>query len=88
VVNHSKQTLREVRLQTLYSWRWKNENRPGKDDPGRATYYLLDKEIPPGQTVRFGYKPSAPLAARDDGEFDISVKVAGFAQVFPGVAPK
>jgi membrane protein involved in colicin uptake len=33
VVNHSKQTLREVRLQTLYSWRWKNENRPGKDDP-------------------------------------------------------
>jgi hypothetical protein len=74
LVNHSKQTLREVRLQILYSWRWKDEHRPGKDDPGRATYYVLDKEIPPGQTVRFNYKSSPP--------FDISVKVAGFAQVF------
>jgi hypothetical protein len=88
LVNHSKQTLREVRLQILYSWRWKNEHRPGKDDPGRATYYVLDKEIPPGQTLRFNYKPTPPLAARDDGEFDISVKVAGFAQVFPPAAAK
>jgi hypothetical protein len=83
LVNHSKQTLREIRLQILYSWRWKNENHPGRDDPGRATYYVLDKEIPPGQTVQFNYKPSPPLASRDDGEFDISVKVAGFAQVVP-----
>jgi hypothetical protein len=88
LVNHSKQTLREVRLQILYSWRWKNEHRPGQDDPGRATYYVLDKEIPPGQTVRFNYKPSPPLPAREDGQFDISVKVAGFAQVFPGGAAR
>jgi hypothetical protein len=88
LVNHSKQTLREVRLQILYSWRWKNEHRPGKDDPGGATYYVLDKEIPPGQTVRFNYKPTPPLPARDDGEFDISVKVAGFAQVFPPSAAR
>lgn len=88
LVNHTKQTLREVRLQILYSWRWKNELRPGKDDPGRATYYVLDQEIPPGQTVRFNYKPSPPLASRDDGQFDISVKVVGFAQVFPGGAQR
>jgi hypothetical protein len=88
LINHSKQTLREVRLQILYSWRWKNEHRPGPDDPGRATYYVLDKEIPPGQTVRFNYKPSPPLPAREDGQFDISVKVAGFAQVFPGAAAR
>jgi hypothetical protein len=88
LVNHSKQTLREVRLQILYSWRWNNEHRPGKDDPGRATYYVLDKEIPPGQSVGFNYKPTPPLPARDDGQFDISVKVAGFAQVFPGTALK
>ncbi len=88
VVNHTKQTLRDVRLQILYSWRWKNEYQPGKDDPGRATYYVLNQEIPPGQTLRFNYKPSPPLAARDDGQFDISVKVAGFAQVFPGGAQK
>ena len=88
VVNNTKQTLRDVRLQILYSWRWKNEYQPGKDDPGRATYYVLNQEIPPGQTLRFNYKPSPPLAAREDGQFDISVKVAGFAQVFPGGAPK
>lgn len=88
LVNHTKQTLREVRLQILYSWRWKDEHHPGKDDPGRATYYLLDQEISPGQTVRFNYKPSPPLASREDGQFDISVKVVGFAQVFPGAAQR
>jgi flagellar biosynthesis GTPase FlhF len=88
LVNHTKQTLREVRLQILYSWRWKNEHHPGKDDPGRATYHVLDQEIPPGQTVRFNYRPSPPLASREDGQFDISVKVVGFAQVFPGGAQR
>ncbi len=85
VVNNSKQTLRDVQLQILYSWRWNNEYQPGKDDPGRASYYVLDREILPGQTVRFNYKPSPPFAPRADGQFDISVKVVGFAQVFqPG----
>lgn len=88
LVNHTKQTLREVRLQILYSWRWKDEHHPGKDDPGRAAYYLLDQEIPPGQTVRFNYKPSPPLASREDGQFDITVKIVGFAQVFPGGASR
>ena len=88
VVNNSKQTLRDVRLQILYSWRWKNEYQPGKDDPGKAIYHVLEQEIPPGQTVRFNYEPSPPFASREDGQFDIGVKVVGFAQVFPGTALK
>jgi hypothetical protein len=88
VVNNSKQTLRDVRLQILYSWRWKNEYQPGKDDPGKAIFHVLEQEIPAGQTVRFNYKPSPPFASREDGQFDISVKVVGFAQVFPGSALK
>jgi hypothetical protein len=87
VVNNSKQTLRDVRLQVLYSWRWKNEHQPGKDDPGKAIYHVLDKEIPPGQTVRFHYQPSPPFASRDDGQFDIGVKIVGYAEVFPGTTP-
>jgi len=83
VVNNSKQTLRDLQLQIIYSWRWKNEYHPGKDDPGMARYYVLNREIPSGQTARFDYKPSPPLASREDGQFDISVKVVGFAQVFP-----
>ena len=88
VVNNSKQTLRDVRLQILYSWRWKNEYQPGKDDPGKAIYHVLEQEIPPGQAVRFKYEPSPPFASREDGQFDIGVKVVGFAQVFPGNALK
>jgi hypothetical protein len=83
VVNNSKQTLRDLQLQIVYSWRWKNEYHPGKDDPGMARYHVLNREIPSGQTARFDYKPSPPLASREDGQFDISVKVVGFAQVFP-----
>jgi hypothetical protein len=88
IANNSTQTLRDVQLQILYSWRWKNEYHPGKEDPGRASYYVLDREIPSGQTARFNYKPSPPFAARTDGEFDITVKVVGFAEVFPGGAAK
>ena len=83
VVNHSKQTVRDVRLQILHSWRWKNEFRPGTDDPGRAVYYSVDQEVAPGQSIRFTYKPSPPLPARTDGSFENSVSIVGFAQVFP-----
>jgi hypothetical protein len=82
VVNHSKQTLREVQLQILYSWRWQDETHPGADDPGRAAYHMVGKEIPAGQSARFDYKPVPPLPVRKDGSFEISVKVVGFAQVY------
>ncbi|HEU4345023.1 MAG TPA: hypothetical protein VFU31_26020 [Candidatus Binatia bacterium] len=82
VVNHSKQTLRDVQLQILYSWRWKDEFRPGTSDPGTAAHYVIDKEIPPGQSIPFRYKPSAPLPSRADGHFETTVTIAGFAEVF------
>jgi hypothetical protein len=87
VVNNSKQTLRDVRLQILYSWRWKDETHPGKDDPGKGIYHVLKQDIPAGQIVRFNYEPSPPFAVREDGQFDISVMIAGFAEVFEGSAP-
>jgi hypothetical protein len=82
VVNNSKQTLRDVQLQITYSWRWKNEFQPGTDDPGRAVYHAIEREIPPGQTARFEYKPQPPLPSRSDGYFETTVKVIGFAQVY------
>ena len=42
LVNNSPHAVRAVELQILYSWRWKDEFRPGKDDPGRAEYVALD----------------------------------------------
>jgi hypothetical protein len=82
VVNTSKQTVRDVEIQILYSWRWKDEFHPGKDDPGRAVYVTIDREIPPGQSAPFNYKPSPPLPVRKDGYFDISVKVVGFTRIY------
>jgi hypothetical protein len=82
VVNHSKQTLRDVQLQIIYSWRWNNEYHPRADDPGRAVYVMVTGEIPPGQSARFSYDPAPPLPPRRDGYFEISIKVVGFAQVY------
>jgi hypothetical protein len=80
-VNNSRQTLRDVQLRILYSWRWNNEFRPGGDDPGRVVYQTIDREIPPGQSARFNYKPSPPLPNRKDGYFDVSVKVVDFTTI-------
>jgi hypothetical protein len=85
LVNNSRQTLRDIELQILYSWRWKNEFHPGTDDPGRAVYITVKKELPPGQSTQFEYRPSPPLAARTDGYFEVSVKVVGFAQIYGDV---
>jgi hypothetical protein len=85
LVNNSKQTLRDIELQILHSWRWKNEFHPGTNDPGKAAYITINKEIPPGQSTQFEYKPSPPLPARSDGNFDVSVKVVGFAQIYGDV---
>jgi hypothetical protein len=43
---------------------------------------MVGKDIPAGQSARFDYKPSPPLPVRNDGSFEISVKVVGFAQVY------
>ena len=82
IVNSSKQTVRDVQLQIVYSWRWNNEFHPGTDDPGRAFYQTIDTEIAPGQSARFSYKPSPPLSARKDGHFDSMIKIVGFTQVY------
>ena len=82
VANTSQQTVRDVELQILYSWRWQDEFQPGKDDPGRAVYVTIDREITPGQSAPFNYKPSPPNRIRKDGHFDIGVKVVGLSRVY------
>ena len=82
VANTSKQTVRDLELQILYSWRWQDEYHPGKDDPGRAVYVTVDREIAPGQSVPFNYKPAPPVPSRKDGYFDIGVKVVGLTRVY------
>jgi len=81
VLNKSSGLLRDVQLLIRYVWLWKDEMRPGKDDPGMAVYSTLEKEIPPGGRAPFTYRPSPPLPSRSDGRFETTVSVAGFTEV-------
>lgn len=82
LVNQSQRLVRDVQLLIRYTWLWKNEFRPGQDDPGMAVYYTVERSIPPGQSVRFTYKPSSPLPSRPDGTYETTVSVAGFTEVY------
>jgi hypothetical protein len=82
IVNNSSDTPRDVVVDIRYSWLWADEYHPGKDDPGRTVYYTAAKEIPPGGSARFEYKPSPPLPVRRDGSFLVDVKIAGFERVY------
>ena len=42
----------------------------------------LDREIAPGQSAPFNYKPAPPVASRKDGYFEIGVKVVGLTRVY------
>jgi len=72
--------VRDVELLIRYDWLWKNEFRPGEDNPGRAVYYTVPGEIPPGGQTTFTYRADPPLPARSDGRFNTSVEVVGFVE--------
>jgi hypothetical protein len=82
LVNRSPQGVYGVELQVLYSWRWNSDYHPGRDDPGRAEYFKIEREISPGQRVPFVHQPSPPLPLRKDGTFDITIKVISFTKIF------
>jgi hypothetical protein len=82
VVNHSRNTLRDVQLLIRYIWLWENETKPGNNDPSVSFYYNLPGEIPPGGRASFTFKPSQPLAKASAGHFETSASIAGFSEVF------
>ena len=81
LANTSGKVLRDVQLLIQHDWRWRNEFRPGGDDPSRAVYYVVPEEIPPGGQTKFTYRTDPPLPERSDGHFDTSVRVVGFVEV-------
>ena len=83
IVNYSPRTLRDVELLVRHVWHWKNEFRPGNDNPGMASYHTVVEEIPPGGSVPFTSMQLSPLPSRADGQFETLVSVAGFTEVIP-----
>src|SRR5439155_500144 len=43
LTNRSDKVLRDVQLLIQYDWLWKNEFRPGEDNPGRAVYHTVPR---------------------------------------------
>jgi len=80
IVNNLPHEVRDVQLLIRHVWHWKNEFRPGTDDPGTAAYYTVEKTIPPRGKVSFTYKADG-LPKRSDGHFETMVSVAGYAEV-------
>jgi hypothetical protein len=83
IVNDSPRTLHDVELLVRHVWHWKNEFRPGDDNPGMASYFPAVKEILPGGSAPFTYTYLSPLPSRADGQFETMVSVAGFTEVIP-----
>jgi hypothetical protein len=83
LVNKSPRTIRDVQLLIRYTWLWSNEMHPGEESPGDAVYHTFEGDIAPGGSKPFTYRPASPLPARTDGRFEVSVAVAGYAEIVP-----
>lgn len=85
VVNNSSRTIRDVQLQIRYTWLWNNEMRPGDDSLSDTVYYTAEGDIPPGGNKPFTNRgsPLRSLRARSDGRYEVTVSVAGFAEIIP-----
>lgn len=81
VTNQTDDVLREVRLLIQFTWLWADERNPGPVSPGRAFFYTIPQDIPPGGSVSFSYRPPEPLPERPDGRYQASAHVVGFTEV-------
>jgi hypothetical protein len=88
IVNKSPHAIRNPEVLIEYHWLWANERNPGESSPGRAAYLKLDKEIRPGESVAFTYRPQPALVDRSDGRFMPEVSPAGFEIVAPSQKAK
>ncbi|HEY7316349.1 MAG TPA: hypothetical protein VIE89_02170 [Candidatus Binatia bacterium] len=81
IINTSSHAIENPELLVQYHWLWAKEFKPGNNPPGRAAYITLDKEIQPGATASFNYRPEPPLPDRTGGRFVPDVSLAGFTSV-------
>jgi len=81
LLNTSRTPVRNVELLIRHTWFWSNERHPGDNNPGRADVFDVRGQIPTHEEVPFTYQVSPPLPQRDDGHFQTTVEIVGFAQV-------
>ncbi len=81
VINKSPHLLQNVELLLQFHWLWKNEMHPQENSLGRSVFLTLDRNIRPGESAAFTFKPEPQLPARPDGHYMAEVSLAGFAVV-------
>ena len=84
IVNHGNHSVRDVTVLIQHAFAWKNEFRPGKNDPSRAEFYTVTGEISAGGSKHFSMHLAEPLPTRTDGTFVTRAEIARYTQV--GVA--
>lgn len=83
IVNRSPHAVRDIQLLVRQDWQWRNEFRPGADNPGRAIYHHVEDEIAPGGRAPFTHRFGEPLPQLTGGEFETRVEVAAYTSVVP-----
>jgi len=83
LVNRTGYVIRDVKLMIDYAWIWRNDFKPGADNPGRTVYTTVQGDIGPHGEINFSFEPSPPLSSSDDGHFEPVVKVVGYTQMVP-----
>lgn len=79
IVNLTDNELRDLRLRVRDLFLWRNEMRPGTDDPSRSQELAVAGPIPPRGALQFT-APRTGLPDRSDGEFLTSVGVTSLTQ--------
>ena len=80
--NLTEAELRDVRLLAVHEFRWRNEQNPGSDNPGRSESFVIDR-VAPHATMTFSHDIVPPLPVRSDGWFVTRVDVMSFTEVGP-----
>ncbi|HTO55253.1 MAG TPA: hypothetical protein VMR50_17855 [Myxococcota bacterium] len=87
LLNQTDTPVHDVSLLVQYHYRWPNEFKPGKNDPGRGETIDVPTEIPPGGRVTFSQPSQPPKPLGDGGHFETIVTVIAFEQTLPPASP-
>lgn len=80
IVNHTGHRIEDVQLLVAYEWLWRNEFKPGSENPSWAVKTVVSDPLEPKevQSFTFDSPPAAPAGV--EGEFHPTVKVVGFTE--------
>jgi hypothetical protein len=81
LVNRTDKTARDVRLQVVFSWLWRDEKHPGNNDPSFVVTEIPTGEVAPHGTMPFAYTYPSVITSRADGEFMLDARVLGYSAV-------